>query len=325
MRGTIVLRRYFGRTDAPVLVGVIVLYIAFSIANPLDWLSGQTQSNVLQYTSFLGLVAIGESILIVCKEIDLSVGSVYGLAGIAFLTFVPSLGVFGALVATLVLAAAIGLVNAFLVLRARLNSVIVTLGGLFFYRGVIYVTTGGIVGGASRAAMGNWLMRVLGATALGLDVSVFWLVLVLVGFTVLLTRMRFGNHLFAVGGDDRSARSRGVAINRIKMLGFVGSSLLAAFAAVLTVSNSPSTHVTAGTSLELEAIAAAVIGGVALSGGRGSVLGAVLGAFFLTAVRYEIIALGAPPAWYESFVGLVLVVAVVVNTVVARRFSHASS
>ena len=135
-----------------------------------------------------------------------------------------------------------------------------------------------------------------------------------------LTRVRFGNHLLAIGGDEASARSRGINIFWIKTLAFISCSVLAGLAATLALSDSPRTHVTMGTDYELEAIAAAVIGGVALTGGRGTVLGAVLGTFFLSAVRYQIVSSGfIPPAWYITFVGIILVIAVILNTRIARR------
>jgi simple sugar transport system permease protein/ribose transport system permease protein len=101
-------------------------------------------------------------------------------------------------------------------------------------------------------------------------------------------------------------------------------SLLAGFAGIITLANEPRTHVTIGQEVELEAIAAAVIGGVLLTGGRGSIVGAALGAFFLTAVRSELITLGAPSNWYISFVGFVLVFAAVVNTSIQRRLVAAA-
>ena len=118
-----------------------------------------------------------------------------------------------------------------------------------------------------------------------------------------------------------SAASRGVRVQLVKALAFMTCSLLAGFAAIITLCNEPRTHVTIGQDLELQAIAAAVIGGVLLTGGRGSIIGAALGTYFLTAVRSELITLGAPPNWYISFVGFVLVFAVVVNTSIRRHLA----
>jgi simple sugar transport system permease protein/ribose transport system permease protein len=134
--------------------------------------------------------------------------------------------------------------------------------------------------------------------------------------------MRFGNRLLASGGDMGTARAQGVATVRIKTLTFVLCSLLAGFAGIMTLADKPQTHVTLGELMELEAIASAVIGGCLLSGGRGSLLGAVLGAFIITSVRYELIALGAPSSWFITFVGLVLIITVIFNQKLARWAGH---
>jgi simple sugar transport system permease protein/ribose transport system permease protein len=135
-----------------------------------------------------------------------------------------------------------------------------------------------------------------------------------------LLRFQFDQNLNEViGGNALSAASRGVKVVSVKTAAFVLCSVLSGFAGIVTVCDLPSTNVTIGTDVELQAIAAAVIGGVLLTGGRGSIVGAALGTFFLTAVRSELITLGAPPVWYQSFVGFVLVLAAVVNISIQRR------
>jgi simple sugar transport system permease protein/ribose transport system permease protein len=139
-------------------------------------------------------------------------------------------------------------------------------------------------------------------------------------FTYILFGTRFGNHLLAVGGNPLSATSRGVRVPSVTTAAFIICSVLVGFSGIVTVAGLPSTNVTIGQDMELEAIAAAVIGGVLLTGGRGSMIGAALGTFFYTAVRSELITLGAPPLWYMTFVGFTLVLAAVVNTLIQRRF-----
>jgi simple sugar transport system permease protein/ribose transport system permease protein len=202
---------------------------------------------------------------------------------------------------------------------------IVTLGGLFFYRGAIYVSTGGNVRFLTSETEGQWFVQLFGGNWLfGLENGFWWFLLAVIFFTYILFRSRYGNHLLAIGGDPLSAASRGVPVQSVKAISFVLCSLLAGFAGIITLANEPRTHVTIGQEVELEAIAAAVIGGVLLTGGRGSIVGAALGAFFLTAVRSELIALGAPSNWYISFVGFVLVFAAVVNTSIQRRLAAAT-
>ncbi len=317
-------RRFFKRTEATIIIGCILLFLIFTIVDARGWFSFFTIRNLTRFTSILGLIAIGQTLVILTREIDLSVGSVYGVVGIAFVSFAPALGVPLAFVAGLVIAATIGLLNAVLVLRGKLPSMIVTLGGLFFYRGLIYVTTGGTVRSLPAAQRSHWLVQLFGANWLfGLENGFWWFLLVVVIFTYILFRTRFGNQLLAVGGAPASAASRGVSVERVKLIAFVTCSVLAGFSGLITLANDPRTNVTIGQDVELETVAAAVIGGVLLTGGRGSIVGAALGAFFLTAVRSQLITLGAPADWYTAFVGLVLVFAAVVNTLIQRRLAPA--
>ncbi len=320
------IRRFFKRTEATILIGTVLLFIAFSIVDTKSWFSFFTIRNITRFTGILGMVAIGETLLILVREIDLSVGSIYGLVAIAFISFEPALGVPLSFVVALLLAAAFGLLNALLVLRGGLSSMIVTLGGLFFYRGVIYVSTAGAVRSFTKATAQEWFVQLFGGKWLfGLENGLWWMLLVVAVFTYILFRTRFGNHLLAIGGNPLSAASRGVRVGSVKTLAFVLCSVLAGLAGIITVCELPSTNVTIGTDVELEAIAAAVIGGALLTGGRGSIVGAALGTYFLTSVRSELITLGAPSVWYQTFVGFVLVIAAVVNILVQRRLVRATT
>lgn len=320
------IRRFFKRPEATIVIGCVLLFLIFSIVDTKGWFSFFTIRNITRFTAILGFVAIGETLLILVKEIDLSVGSVYGVVAIAFISFEPALGLILSFIAALFIAALIGLLNATLVMRGKLSSMIVTLGGLFFYRGVIYVTTGGTIASFTKETTSQWFVQMFGGNWLfGYENGLVWFFLVILLFTYVLFRTRFGNHLLAIGGNLDSAASRGVSVLSVKTMAFIACSVLAGFAGIITVCDLPSTNVTIGTDVELEAIAAAVIGGVLLTGGRGSIIGAALGTFFLTAIRSELITLGAPPTWYTSFVGFVLVFAAVVNLLIQRRLTAGSS
>lgn len=312
------LRRLAHNADFGSIVGVVVMLVAFTLIDFSGWWTVQTLSNVLHFTAILGCLAMGQALVIMSKEIDLSVGSVYGLAGIAFIMLEQPLGVPGAVIAALALCALVGLVQAMAVLKGGLPSMIVTLGGLFFVRGAIYVWTGGSVRGFPEEARNHWLTLAFGSELFGIEMALFWMLLLLGILSLVLWKMRFGNQLLATGGDINTARAQGVDTVRIKTTAFVLCSLLAGFAGIMTLADKPQTHVTLGELLELEAIASAVIGGCLLSGGRGSLLGAVLGAFIVTSFRYELIALGAPSSWFITFVGIVLIVAVIFNQQLAR-------
>lgn len=308
------------RPDAGAIIGVLVIYIVFAIIDPWGWLTSFTQESVLHYSMILGLLAMGQALVIMVREIDISVGSVYGLTGIAYILFTPYVGVELAVILSLLLAMSAGLLNALFVVRFGLSSMIVTVGALFFWRGAIYVVSGGSASSLSKEARENWLTQTLGGNWLGVENAVIWGVLIACILMVLLAYTRFGNHLLAVGGDPDSAKSQGIRTGRVKTIAYVLCSLLAGFSAILTLADQPQTHVTLGQEQEMYAIAAAVIGGTLLTGGRGSILGALLGALIITAVRYELIALGAPTSYFISFVGVILIISVLFNTYVAKRF-----
>jgi simple sugar transport system permease protein len=305
------------------VIGVAVMLVAFSIVDFSGWWTAQTVLNVLHFTSILAIIAMGQTLVIIAKEIDLSVGSVYGLTGVAFITLEPTLGVPGSMVAALIIAALCGLVQGYAVVKGHLPSMIVTLGGLFTFRGIIYVWTGGSVRAFPEEARMHWLTRLFGGELFGIEAAFFWMLLVLGLLSLMLWKTPFGNRLLATGGSADSAESRGVRTDRVKLVAFVLCSLLAGFSGIVTLADQPQTHVTLGELLELESIAAAVIGGALLAGGRGSLLGAVLGALIVVSFRYELIALGAPSSWYITFIGIVLIVAVIFNQKLARWAGHA--
>jgi len=304
------------------LIGVAVMLVAFTLIDFSGWWTRATLANVIHFTAILGFLAMGQALVIMTKEIDLSVGSVYGLSGVAFITLTPALGVPGAMLAALLIALLVGFLQGVAVVKGHLPSMIVTLGGLFTARGIIYVWTGGTVHNFAAEARAHPVTRLFGGEIFGIEAAIFWLAAIGIVLNLLLWATPFGNRLLATGGSADSAESRGVRIDRVKIVAFMLCALLAGFAGVVTLADRPQTHVTLGDLMELEAISAAVIGGCLLSGGRGSLIGAVLGAFIVTSFRYELIALGAPSSWFITFVGIVLIVAVIFNQKLARHFGH---
>ena len=298
-----------------IVVALVAVYSIFDTRGFYDWF---TIDNILHTAAILGFVAVGQSLMLIAREIDLSVGSVYGLAGIGFILIERALGIELAVVAVLAGAVAIGYLNAVLTLRARLSSMIVTLCALFFYRGVIYLWSGGSIPSLARDARDNWLVLLLGKQWLAVENAVLLFALVAVGFHLLMTRSRYGNQLYAVGNDQASAASRGVDVVAVKTRAFVACSVLAAAAALLTIADRPNTYVTMGFQYELEAIAAAIVGGCALTGGRGTIAGAILGSLIIVSARTELISMGAPPSWFISFVGLLLLLSVLFNRFISR-------
>lgn len=318
----IYLRRLLTGQSLGSVIGVSAMLVLFTLIDFNGWWNTQSLSNVLHFSAILGLLSMGLALVIIAREIDLSVGSVYGLTGVSFVTLEPVLGVPLSFVAAMSLAALIGLLQGLAVVRLKLPSMIVTLGGLFTVRGIIYVWTGGTVSTFSAEARTHWLTQTFGGHLLGLPAVIWWTVLVAGLLSAVLMLTPFGNHLMATGGEPDSAESRGVRTDRVKLATFVMCSMLAGLSGVITLCDNPQTHVTLGELMELEAIAAAVIGGCLLTGGRGSLIGALLGTFIVVSVRYELIALGAPSSWYMTFVGAVLIAAVIFNQYLATKINR---
>ena len=163
------MRKLLRRTDIGIIIGCIFVFALFSLWNPEQWFNWSTISNIGQYTAILGLLAIGQTFVILIREIDLSVGSVYGIVGITFIGLESNnVGVLMSFIAAMLLALLIGLVNALIVIRGKVPSMIVTLGGLFFYRGLIYVTTHGALTGTPQPPVRTGFHNSLVATGSGL-------------------------------------------------------------------------------------------------------------------------------------------------------------
>src|SRR5260370_24670460 len=158
------MRKLLKRPDVGVIFGCIFLFALFSIWNPRQWFDSSTISNISQYTAILGLLASGQAFVMLVREIDLSVGSVYGMVGITFASLENSnVSVLVSFIVAMLFAVVIGLVNAIVVVRGKLSSMIVTLGGLFFYRGLFYVPPPGAVTGFPETARTVWFAQFLGA------------------------------------------------------------------------------------------------------------------------------------------------------------------
>jgi len=168
-------RRFFKRSEASIILGCLLIFVIFTLVDSDGWYHFFTIRNLTRFTAVLGIITVGEALVILTKEIDLSVGSVYGIVGVAFISLEASLGVVLAFVGALIIAAAIGLLNALLVLKGQLSSMIVTLGGLFAYRGLIYVVTEGTVQTFTSDTRDHWLVHVFGDNwFLGLENGFWW-------------------------------------------------------------------------------------------------------------------------------------------------------
>lgn len=296
------------------LVAFLALFIFFAIFAP-RFFSLRNITSLLTITAELGIMTVGISFLMVSGEIDLSVSGVYAMAGFIFVTlaniFTFPLGSLVALVVALLISISIGFINSRVVLRGGIPSFIATLGMMMFLRGILL----GITGGRSISYAGDSLVPSLltGIMAYRFRPSHFWFIALVVIFSFILNRTVFGNRVFATGGKRQAAYTMGVNVNRVKTACFMISAALAGLSGAIAISRFNLANVSFGQGMELEAIAAAVIGGTLMTGGYGSIIGAAFGAGIMGMVRTGLVMAGVPSYWYNAFVGVILVIAAIVN------------
>lgn len=307
--------------------GPLVLLLAeialFTAINPA-FLSPLNISNTLTFTVELGIIALAMTLLMTAGEFDLSVGSLFGFAPVLMWTlFNAGVLPFGAafLVAMLV-AAGIGLVSGLFVTRLRIPSFLVTLGMLLVVRGTaLYITDG--FPQRTWSAEGTWLATILvGDFYVGpfrIYASLFWFIGLAVAFGYLLTRTKAGNWIQAAGGNPLAARGRGVKVGQVKIALFVLTSACAAFAGMISSIRTSAANPNSGTGYELEVIAMVVIGGTVLTGGRGTILGTVIGTLILRVMRNGIVLIGVPGLAYNIFVGAIILAMMALHSWLERR------
>ena len=306
------------KPEAGAMMAAIIVFIFFSIFAE-KFLSTRIFANVFLLTAELGLVAIGVTLLMIAGDFDLSVGSVFGLsAGVCILMLNAGVPGLAAVLLTLLIAGAIGALNGVMVTQLRIHSLIITLGGLMFYRGMVLAMTGGFPLRLERSLRPE-MLDVFSTRFDFIPASFLWLLGIVTLFGFLLNYSQLGNWIFATGGDRSAAREMGVPTTQVKITMFGLASSLAAFAGIVQMARFNSIDALRGDGMELEAVLAVVVGGTSLNGGYGSVVGAVLGVLMLAMIKQGLILMGIDAFWYRAGIGLVLIVAAVVNQFVRER------
>jgi len=305
-----------------ILLVFIVVQLACIIAGLLfaddfRYLSPQNMGIMMRSVPVLGCLSLGVGILMIAGEFDLSIGSVYTFTAVIMAMLVGhGVDAFIAAPAGLLIGAAIGLVNGALTLRFNLPSFIVTLGGLLFWRGAVLLINGAV---QVRFDPNPVFDAMFGGTWLGLNAAFLWFTGLCIVFHLLLHRHRFGNHVFATGGNRSAATAIGVNTARIKLIAFAIAGTMAAFAGILATTRVGSVQPGQGAGLELQAIAACVIGGLSLRGGRGSILGVFLGVMLIFTITDVLLLLRAPGFYLDMFIATLIVAASVFNHGLDRR------
>ncbi|MDR7470150.1 MAG: ABC transporter permease [Armatimonadota bacterium] len=314
-------RQLLAVRELGVLIALGVLVALFTFLQPA-FLTLDTFGDILTQAAELGVAAVGVTFLMIAGEFDLSVGSNFAFAGVLLALLVAELAVSPLLAvpAALAVAACIGLLNGVITLATRIPSFITTLGTMMMWRGLALAITGGWPISILTAST---LLDVLGGRAVygTLRVSAIWLLLVTGIFWILLGKTPYGNWVFATGGKREAARALGVPVARVKLVNFTLAGVLAGAAGFMQFGRMSSMSPVWGDALALEAIAAAVIGGTSLMGGSGTILGTILGAITMAAIRVGLVMVGAPAYWYTAFLGVVIVLAVILNVKLEATFA----
>ncbi|MGD0473655.1 MAG: ABC transporter permease [Candidatus Velthaea sp.] len=311
---------------------LIVIIIVFSFLSPNYF----TAANLLVMSSHVALfaiLAIGMLLVILNGGIDLSVGSTLGLTGVVAgflmqgvtingLGFVLYPKVWVVAVLSIALGALVGAVNGVLIARLKVPAFVATLGVMYMVRGIALLMTNGLtynnLGGSPD--LGNTGFDWLGFNhILGVPIGVIVMAIIAIIGVLALRRSAFGRWLYASGGNERAAELSGVPVKMVKVMVYVLSGVCAAVAGLILSSQLTSAGPTAGTTYELTAIAAVVIGGAALTGGRGTIRGTLLGAFVIGFLSDGLVIIGISSYWQTVFTGAVIVLAVLLNAIQYRR------
>jgi len=309
--------------DKPELTGVlflVVLTIVFQIQSNGVFLNALNLQGTLGLLPEVGLVAIGVTLLMICGEFDLSVGSVFALTPMIMAVLLEGGAPFLiAFPAGLLAAAAVGLFNGFVTIRFAIPSFITTLGMLFVARSLTVVISGGFPPLIPTDALPKWLFTTYVGPGNMFRMSFLWFVAVAVLASLLLSRTNFGNWVRATGGFLPAAQSMGIPTARVKIACFMICSVLAGFAGTIQVMRLGAPLPSIGEGLELQAVAAAVIGGTALTGGIGTILGGIIGAVLIRVIDNGLVLSQVNANWFKLAIGALTIFAVIMNSWLRAR------
>ncbi len=320
--GVVVKRLFRIYLEKPELAGVallLLLVIIFEIRSGAVFLSRDNLRGMLGLLPEVGLVAIGVTILMICGEFDLSVGSMFALMPMSVsLMIIAGVPMLPAILIGLLIAAAVGFLNGFITLTFAIPSFITTLGMLFVVRSLTVVISGGFPPLLPSDLATGVFTQFVGPSGL-FRTSFIWFVIIAAASAAMLAKSNLGNWIRATGGHLEAAGAMGVPARRVKMFCFVLCSMMAGFAGTIQVFRLKSPLPSIGDGLELQAVAAAVIGGTALTGGVGTVLGAIVGALLIRVIDNGLVMTQVDANWFKFAVGGLTIFAVVANSWLRRQ------
>lgn len=304
LRFTEAIRAYQNLGIIGILLGMCII---MAIATP-NFLRSDNLFSVARAFSYITIMAIGECLVIITAGIDLSIGSVFGLAGIITTVALTKwgLGIFASILIGLATGAIVGFFNGLLITKVHLPPFIATLGTMSIARGICFVVTRGypIIGLPEE-------FLVIGQGYLGIiPIPVILMLAMVIVFSILLNRTVFGRRIYALGGNEEATRISGVNVQRIKLIVYTLAGVLAGFAGIITASRLGVGQPVGGDGYEMDAVAAVIIGGASLSGGRGTMSGVLIGAAIMGVLNNALVLLNVSAYWQDIVIGCVIIVAV---------------
>jgi ribose/xylose/arabinose/galactoside ABC-type transport system permease subunit len=297
-------------SDARMFIILIAIVALFSILSPY-FLRIRNIYAIGLTISVIGIVCIGQSLVLLTGAFDLSVGSVAGFSGMMVAFITKNYGFYGlALIAGLGIGALIGLLNGLLVQKARINALITTLSMLTIFQGATFLVSNGFAIGVNNDAF-----RFLGTFRVGGVPMPIVLLLVLYAVFYLMLRFTvFGRYVYSIGGNAEAARLSGINVDRVRILVFMLTGILSAFAGILLASRLGAAQTDAGSQYPLNSIAACVLGGISIAGGEGVILGALVGVAIIGVLQSGLIMIGMPSYYQWIATGVVLIIAVYIDS-----------
>lgn len=302
-------KRLFQREEVTLLLTFLVVCVIMSILSE-KFLTAGNIINVLRQSAQIGICAIGMTMVILLGGIDLSVGSVQGLAGVgAVVVLNQTNNIPLAVAAGILIGAAVGLINSLIITKMSITPLICTLGTMSIISGMALVLTNAI----SQQVSNRTYMQIGIGRIAGVPVPVILLVVLVVVFYFILNHTIYGRYIYAIGGNKESAALAGIPVNKVIVVTYTISGMLTGLAAVVLSARMGSGQPTAGSGFEMTVIAAVIIGGVSLSGGKGSLIGAMLGVLTLYVLTNGLVLMDVVSFWQDILKGILIILAVFVD------------
>ncbi len=311
-----IVKRVFRSNGSSIIIVLFVLQLLSILLVP-RYTSGTNVRLLLRAIPSLGVVSLGVCLLMIAGEFDLSVGSIFALGPIVgSIVLQQGLNIWIVLIVVLAIGAVAGFINGFVTVKTGIPSFIATLGAMMLWRGIVLVISQGRSGPFPLTEV---FRRVFNDRIGPISTQFIWLIILSTIFWLILNRHRFGSWLLATGGNLKATQAMGINTNRVKIIAFAIAGTMAAFGGLFDSTRIEVVHPLQGDGLALTAIAAVVIGGTKLTGGTGTILGTFLGASIVFTIQDILMLLRAPAYMFDALVGIVIVLAVILNKLVGRK------